>query len=274
MSAFYSKLRPHEVLIDDGNAAARAPINPVINGERKLMGYVPRDRSKVPEGSMPFSRSFDLPKIPRSEWPERIEEMEKTKTRLSDISDAQGIQSLDQNGTNFCWCNAVVGALQLVRAHMGEPYVKLSPASVAAPIKGYSNQGGWGGEALSYIVKHGIASIEHWPANAINRSYDNAQSQANRELHKVTEWLDLPEGDFEAVMTCLFHRIPVAVGLSWWSHEVLYCDPVMFGRDDFGVRFRNSWSNSYGDHGFNTLHESKARPSDACAVLVPTASIE
>jgi hypothetical protein len=222
---------------------------------------------------MPFSAKFSLPKIPRSEWPSRIEEMEKTKTRLSDTRQEQGIRPLDQNGTLYCWINAVVGALEVVRARMGEPYVKLSPASVGAPIKNYSNNGGWGGEGLSYIVKNGVSAVEYWPANAISRKYDTAESRANRELHKITDWLDLPSRDFDAVMACLFRRIPVAVGLDWWGHEIYLLDPLVFGADDFGARFANSWGEKYGDKGLNTLHESKLRPNDACAILVPNAAI-
>lgn len=261
---FVSELLPKESIIDDSNAHVHCQDGP--------KGYEPRDRSTTPEGSMPFSRSFDIPKIPRSEWPARIEEMEKTKSRLSDSVILQKLPPKNQQQTSYCWCNAVVGALEAQRSRSGQPYVNLSPASVAAPIKGYSNQGGWGGEALSYIVKNGISSVEFWPANAISRQYDNAESQANRKLHKVTEWLDLPSGDFDAVMTCLFYRIPVCVGLNWWGHEVYVLDPVTFGPGDFGGRFRNSWGPSYGDDGFNTLHESKLRPSDACAILVPTAA--
>ncbi|HEX5446793.1 MAG TPA: C1 family peptidase [Pirellulales bacterium] len=263
---YVSKLRPNETIIGDHNAHERCS----APGSAFGRGYIARDRKRIPQASMPFSAKFNLPLIPRSEWDARIEEMEKTKTRLSDISDAQGIKSLNQQQTNYCWCNAVVGCVQLIRAKAGEPYVLLSAASVAAPVKGFSNVGGWGGEALSYIVKHGIASTEFWPANAISQQYQTPEEEANRKLHKVTEWLDLDEGNFDQVMTCLFNRMPVAAGLNWWGHEVMFCDPVKFGANDYGVRFRNSWDDSWGDHGFDTLHESKARPADACVPLVST----
>ncbi len=159
-----------------------------------------------------------------------------------------------------------------LRAMMNEVIVLLSPASVAAPIKGYRNQGGWGGEALEYIVAHGVAPVADWPANAINKQYDNAASQASRQRFTVTEWWDLAPRNFDQLMTCLLLRIPVPIGLNWWHHEVCAIDPVVLSPGKFGVRFRNSWGDGYGDQGFGVLTESKATPDDAVAPRVATAA--
>lgn len=235
-------------------------------------GRVPRDRSQIPTGSMPFSKSFSMPIIPRAEWPDRIADMERTKSRLSDICTQAGIPPLNQNGTNYCWAHGPVTAMEIMRAVNGLPYVNLSAASVAAPIKRGANQGGWGGEALEYMVEHGTVSAEFWPLNSRNTSLDSKpEVQANRALHKVTEWLDLDNRDFDQLMTCLLLRIPVAIGLNWWSHEVCAVDPVYEG-GKFQVRIRNSWG-SWGDNGYGLLSESKATPDDACAPIVSFASL-
>lgn len=236
-------------------------------------GRIPRDYGRTPFGALPGASPFDIPLIPRSEWPDRIADMERTKSRLSDVVLDAGIPSLDQNGTNYCWCNAVVTAIVTLRAVMGLPYVALSPASVAAPIKNYSNQGGWGGEALDYIVKNGVAAASIWPANAIKKQYDTPEMRINAALHKVTEWYELEAGNFDQLVTCNLLRIPSPIGLNWWSHEVCAMDAVMLGPNQFGIRIRNSWTDTWKDHGFDVLPENKATPDDAVAPRVTMASL-
>lgn len=273
---FTSKLYPGEIVIDDSNYKDHC--HPIQNGERRFFGYQQSPKgfaaSKIASGD---AASFSFPIIPRSEWDARIADMEQNQTRISDMLLQAGIPSLDQDSTNYCWCNAVVGCVQVVRAQQNQKYVPLSPASVAAPVTGYRNQGGWGGEALDYIVKNGVAAVAQWPANAISQSYFSA-SRANAALHKVQEYYILNPNDsniFDQIMTMLFMRIPVSCGLSWWSHEIMYTDPVkLSGNSNYGIRFRNSWGDSYGSKGFNTLTESKAMPDDACSPGVVVASNE
>lgn len=258
---FTSELPPGAVIIDDSNFNQH-----VAAPEGFGKGRDPRNYAQNPEGTV--ATPFNLPLIPRGEWKDRIEEMERTKTRLSDLVKQAGIEPKNQASTNYCWCNAVVTAIETVRCRMGQPYVKLSPASVAAPIKGYRNQGGWGGEALDYIIENGIASVDLWPANAISRQYFDP-SRANAALHKVTEWLELGSRNFDQKMTLLLHRIPVPSGYNWMGHEMCSMDPLYFGGSDFGALDRNSWgSNSE----WYVLHESRSRPDDAVAPLVTMAS--
>jgi hypothetical protein len=261
-------LYPGELFINDDNAAEHAA-DFDQGGEERQRGRVPRDYSAVPFGSMGFAAPFSLPVIPRSEWPGRIAKMEADKSRLSDVVLRAGIPSLDQNGTNYCWCNAVITAMETLRCVARDKYVKLSAASVAAPIQNYRNQGGWGAMALDFIVKHGVAAAEFWPANYWQSSkYDNEESRASRERHKVSEWWDIKPRSFDQLMTCLLLRIPVPIGLSWWKHEVCAMDPVNLGGGKFGARIRNSWGDSYGMKGFAVLSESKATPDDAVAPRV------
>jgi len=223
---FESALYPNEIVIDESNWLQHAPPEDVsIDGELKTRGLVPRDWEVHPLGS--FGKEFDLPLIPEIEWPERIEEMERTKSRLSDIAIQAGIDCLDQNGTNYCWGNAPVYCVMLMRAVMGLPSIRLSPASVCAPLNGYRNQGGWGQEALKRIISHGIAPQDIWPANAISRQYDTPETWARASDFKVLEWYDLKPRSFSQLMTCLFLRHPVAKGLNWWSHEITGLDPVL-----------------------------------------------
>lgn len=262
-----------ELVIDDSNwqQHADAVDYDPATGEPRLRGRVPRDYAKEPFGSLGYATPFNLPLIPRSEWQGRCEEMERQKSRLSDLMRFQRIPSLDQNGTNYCWFHCVVTAMYAVRALNGLPHVDLSPASGAAIIKGYRNVGGWGGEALEFITQHGVAPASLWPTNAIARQYDNEESRAARKHHIIGEWFELQPRNLDELITCLLLRIPVAVGFNWWGHAVCAVDPV-WSNGAIGTRIRNSWGASYGDSGFAVLQGSRQIPDDAVAPRVVTAT--
>jgi len=220
----------------------------------------------TPEGfSSPvvFDFAGEVPHIPRDEWDDRIEEMERTKTRLSDTL-RKDVPVKSQSSTRFCWINSPTWCTEVVRHTQGQPYVELSPASVGAKIKNFRNVGGWGTEGLEYIADHGLVPASLWPANAINRRYDTDEADAERPKYRVIEWSKLPDRDLETIYDCLFARIPVSIGLNWWSHQVTAVDPVRQGRQ-YGVRIGNSWGSGWSDNGYGILLGRKAIPDDAVA---------
>ncbi len=229
-------------------------------------GLEKRNLDEDPIGG--FAKGFDIPVIPRDEWCDRIEEIEKTKSRLSDLSYQSNLECQDQNGTNYCWANAPVYCVQLVRVAMGLGVEYLSPASVAAPMKKYKNKGGWGTQALKYIVDKGIVPAKHWPVNAIDKKYYTEENLESAKNYAVTEWYDLQPGNFDQLMTCLLLRIPAVVGYHWWLHQVSAIDPICLGGGDYGIRIRNSWGMSYGKDGYAILGENKGTPDDAVAPRV------
>jgi hypothetical protein len=251
----------NQLVIDDDNWQIYAD-DVIINGELKSRGYVPRDYEQYPEGA--FAAPFTLPTIPRAEWKERIEKRDREKAWPKDHKTRTNrFTSLDQDGTNYCWANGPVQAVHYVRAMQNHPHIPLSPASVAAPIKGYRNVGGWGSEALRYIIEYGIAPQSLWPPNAIARRYNTDRVQVERLKFRVLEWCELRNRDFDQLVSAIMYGFPVAVGYNWWGHEVMACAVAQRGRDEFVVDIDNSWGTSFGTNGHAYLNESKATPDDA-----------
>ena len=241
--------------------------------ENLSTGLKKRDTSKFPLYG--FAKPVDMPIIPRSEWTERIKEIEQSKSRLSDLSYSKGILCKSQEKTNYCWANSIVYCVELVRMSMGLGVKYLSPASVAAPIKNYKNHAGFASEALKYIIDNGVFTEDAWPANAIDQKYFDKEK--NRELareYAVTEWDDIAPKNFEQVMTCLLLRIPVAVGYYWWMHQVCAVDPISLGANVYGIRIRNSWGMDYGKDGYAIIRENLAAPDDAVAPRVTKSYME
>lgn len=264
---FESTLSPLSPIIGDDNW--RDFIDPTVDGEIKSRGLLPRDWSAQPFGAV--AEPFSLSLIPESDWRGLIEEQEATQSSITHLSDAAGVQVKDQNGTKYCWINATVHAYEIARAQAGLPLIKFSPASVGAPIKNYSNVGGYGIEGLSYVIRNGVVPESLWPANAIDPRYDTAESRAERAKHKVTEWWEIPAGNFEALATALLLNHPVSAGYQWWGHQIT-CVRLVYRDGQFMVEIDNSWGRQWGTNGRGYLTRSKATPDDVAVVpRVPTA---
>ena len=231
MPEFKSAVAANELLIDDSFPTEQL-VDPVVRGDRKSRGLLRRDWGPDPFGTLPFAARFpsDIA-IPENEWVDRISELESGKRRLTDLCDQAGLTVLDQDGTNYCWINAPVHCVEVIRVVAGQQAVRLSPASCGAPIKNYRNVGGWGTEGLKYIVSDGIVPQSSWPANAISRQYENGETRAMRAAYKVTEWWDLQPRNLKELITLLLLGIPVALGYNWWSHEVTGMDAVVVRSD-------------------------------------------
>jgi hypothetical protein len=263
-----------ELIIDDSTGSDRL-FNVVINGERKGRGHDPSQVRRFM-----FDPPSAIPVIPRSEWSDRIKQKIATKSQISDRLLRDGIPSLDQGPVGYCWAHSTTGAVQAQRALAGQPYVPLSAYAIAATIKNGRDEGGWCGLSAQFAREKGIPSQALWPQGDRNyRQYDRPEVWANALLHKtVEEWVDLssPVYDqnltFDQVATCLLCDIPCALDFNWWSHSVMGADLVEVEAGDFGIRFRNSWGDPYGEKGFGVLRGSRCRPDGALAIRVSVAS--
>jgi len=267
-----SILHPNELVIDD-DYEVRHRDNLMLPAR----GYDPDTVNRSIFGMMGPPSEIAL--IPRSEWSERIKEMERTKSRISDILRRANIPSTDQNGFGYCWSFSVGGCIQAVRAFNGQPYIPLNPCSIAATIKQGRDEGGWCGLSLRFAMEHGIAPMGtgpgQWPA--LSRKYQTLEPACREEMakFKVSEgYIDLTRADYDQVMTfdqvmsCLLSRIPCALDFNWWGHSVMGCDPVEVSSGSFGIRIRNSWTDSWGDKGFSVLQGQKAIPDNAVGIQV------
>lgn len=205
------------------------------------------------------------------EWQARIQERKARKAGIVAECDRVGLKVKDQKQTNLCWANGPCRAAEIIRVMQGLAPIELSAASVAGPINGYKNRGGWGNQALEQLVAAGADPVSVWPNTAISSSY---HTEANIKLalnYKVLEWWELPAGNLNYLISAMFHDIPVAVGYSYWSHEVCAVD-VDWVDGAIALIIDNSWGVGWGKQGRGTLQGRKILPDDAVAPRVVVAA--
>lgn len=265
--AFQSKLHPLEIIINDSTLEA------ITHDPQFGRGLNLGLKGPLGYGSAadPFPPNLE---IAESEFEVRIKELEERQNRISDQIEFYKIKCKDQKQTNYCWIFGPTGCQEFVRAQQNQKYISLSPASAGAQIKHYTNQGGWGLEAIQFIEKEGLAPSELWPDTAIDRKYCTPETQARMLDFRVTEWWELRPRNMRQVMGCVLRGIPVAVGYNWWGHEVYACDGVWLD-GTLALRIRNSWytnpTTPWGNNGFGILQGSKMYPDDAVAPRVAIA---
>lgn len=202
--------------------------------------------------------------IPRTEWQARIQEMEETKTRISDLIRKRNSPCKNQQATNYCWMNSPTRCAEIVYLQQSGKVLNLSPASGAARYTNFRNVGGWGRDALLWITEHGLNESTDWPANAIDRKYDTPENRKKAMSHRIIEWTELKPRNVDQLISMLLRRIPVACGYQWWGHETTAIDPVWID-GAVATRNENSWGPTYGANGMFILQGSRMLPDDAVA---------
>lgn len=217
-------------------------------------------------GATPYDPLPDSFLIDRSEWEDRANEKEKTQSRLSDIIVYKQLPPKNQQRTDLCWSFGVTGAQETVRALMNQPTVSLSPASVAGPVTGWKNVGGWGYNALKQGADKGWVPSKIWPDTAVtSKNLYTAENQKIALDYRCTEWFKLLPNHLEQAASCVLQNIPVPAGYDWWGHLIFLVD-LVFINGVVCFRIRNSW----GDipdfpNGFGILKGNRAIPNDAVA---------
>jgi hypothetical protein len=183
-----------------------------------------------------------------------------------------------------CWAYASVAALMLARMAANMPYKRLSAHMVGCLVKNYRDEGGWGALALDFMVKNGVADVEHWPEKSMRRSNDTPAMRDNAKLYMPGEIivdLESPVYDrdlnWDQVVSCLLQNFPVAGDFNFWGHAVACIDVLEIERGDFGILILNSWSDNWNNDspygpGTSVLRGNRARPDNAVAICNAIAS--
>lgn len=254
------------LLITDANADEQIRLlRKRLNGHELYgwRGCLPR---KIPYGCIKGVQpsSFLFPRIPRSEWRDRIREGKGTF--LGDLT-RKVLSPHDQGLTNYCWAHGSVRGLEALRVFQGQKPLILSAESVAVPVTGGRNRGGSPDEALERLMSHGCCEQSFWPNNDLNERHAKDGWLDNALSHVILRWADVENFDDQA--TLALHRVPVPIGLGWWGHlvcqlDLVYLDDIkeldhfVRASDQFGIGFDNSWGADYGENGYAYLDEKHA----------------
>lgn len=263
-----------------GDDTPTSAFEAVVVGHKMGRGLVERNYNEFPKGSYASAPPFDdkvMPLVPWDEVPDRIAELERTKSRLSDIYQHP---SLDQNGQGYCWAYSGTGCVQVLREKNNQPYQRLSAHSVAWVIKNGRDQGGWGAAGLDFLRERGVQPITTWPEKSMNgREYNTSANWEVAKEYRVTEgFVDLEPAAYDRelsvhqVISCLLNYIPVIGDFNWWGHSVAMLDvldlyPTKSKNDPrrYGTNILNSWTDRWGNKGRGILKDSKAFPNGASA---------
>lgn len=235
-------------------------------------GLILRDFEAEPVGSVPCAPLMKIDPIPRTEWDRLIKQGEESGSFLDKLIEFEKLPFKNQQQTNFCPSNAMAMATMIARLAQGQKLENLSPASIACLVTGFQNKGHWPTQVCRIASELGWATTKTWPDNAIDRDLDNEHSRAERKKYQVDEFWDLPPFSFDHLMTCVLLRIPVATVYMWMTHVVCAIAPKKLATGGYAILHRNSYGPNHNGNGCMLIAEAKAKPDEAIAVRVVTAS--
>ena len=252
-----------DLIIDDDNAYQ-------FMRPASQTGYITRDFDRTPYGSIVSVPPGEVPTIRWEEFPDRIADLERTKSTLKDIWLDSPIGILNQKDYPFCHGFAATGTVLIHRQKQGLPYIALSASSVAAPVTGYKKAGAWIGKDLQQIVKVGVAPLSLIPMLTHNRNDFPPGWEAEAAKHKVTEFAELRPRDFQQQASALLQGFAVSVGQSYWSHAVVQLcvrdldkSKAAHDHNRYGIEIVNSWGAEWSNGGFAIQAGSKKFADEA-----------
>ncbi len=255
-------LKPDDVFVEDAKFATGYSYSPSY-------GLTERDDQPKPKVA-----AINMPIIPRSEWSDRLKEMERQKALISDVRSramrGSHLPSMNQGEWGYCWAHSTTMCAMLNRARTNLPFVPLSAFAIAAIIKKGANEGAWAALSYDFATKIGLPSEQYWRQGVVDLNLDTEDMRKDAATRKIQEgWVDLDARvydqnmTFDQVATALLMGFAVAGDFYWWGHSVCIMDLVEIESGDFGFRILNSWTDGWGSKGTSILRGDKARTNGA-----------
>lgn len=167
-------------------------------------GYIPRDYEEVPEFSA--YREFTGPRVPRSEWKERIEYLNEIKAQPVHWH-KKDVEILNQKSWGYCWMYGTVACVANAYAHQGTGDPRFNAHAVAYRGKKGVNRGGFGVEACRYIQDWGIPTKDSIPEYTKSTRWSEEASR-DAAQHKLVDFEELGRDDFDGVVSALIGPDP------------------------------------------------------------------
>ncbi len=228
-------------------------------------GYIGRDLIEAPLNSEPLCQVQAIQSYTQNELLEIIAEKTAKKTWIRDKCDRVGSKVKSQSRSNFCWNHAPVRGLECLYVMQGGAAHTLSAFWGAAIIKNGRNQGGYGLQAVKFMVENGVPLESYHPP--MDFSVDRRpEVVANAKLHQIVGWEDVDPDDQYAIFTRIALDMPVTLGIPSMGHEMLGTFLVVInGRIYIGCD--NSWGVSDGVNGRRVCTGRNANYSEAGCII-------
>jgi hypothetical protein len=259
-------------VIDDNNFAAFA--NSIGPDGTSTSGYRARDWSTMPlcgiQGTTEFPRELVYDEKTLKEI---IEEQDRNESSLWHMLKRGPKIWRNQSPSNYCWMYATVHAMQASRIGANLPPLMLSPLSAGCPCDNFANRGGWGPQAIKWLIEHGVAEESIWPSANVNagirRSYYTEEAKANALQNRVFEWYDFRSRDMMAKLSAVVRGIAVSSGYSWMGHQMCTVRAVVLSNGSLGCVDLDSYGNG-GDFNERVMSYSRGSGDDMVAPRVST----
>ena len=219
-----------------------------VSGVEYSLGCLERE---APTGAMPcLADRVEI--IPRDKWEPR------------DLSNFVP-SVLDQGSHGACVGFGATQGAKVLRRIAGLPDKDLSPWDLYRMICGGRDAGANIHSALSVLAKRGVATLDLVPSFTLS-SRDTPDTKASAARNTIDEWFDCP--DRASIATAIQIGYPVAFGVtvttSWtpdgdgWirpggaargGHCILGVG-LVYRSSRWGVKFVNSWRDTWGIKGF------------------------
>ena len=209
---------------------------------------------KAPATKHPATTTIEL--IPEEKWKDLIHDGQGTF--LADR--CRGLlPPHDQRTTSRCWVHGSVRAAEVTRLWQNCQALLLSPDSVAYPIDGLKDRGGYPQAALNQMISHGACPQSMWPEGQLGPGNAHPNWKEERLHNTILDWT--PVTSWQEQITLAINHIPVALPLNWWGHLVCQLDPVILPDGEVGIGFDNSWGPDWGDNGYAHLDRQSGTTS-------------